>query len=236
LSELRVLVCGPAINAAESAERLEMLAGINLPNATKFVITTGKFDAEKAASTFNIEGSYPAEPAHLQTLARYAAAGPGEQCFRDGYDLFCFRRLVMERKGFALAVLLRNAGGFDDRWPELRSALNDKLFLTFVPKSVEQVGELGATNLIIDLTDERAGPFLERVGEVYASGASYAITSYSLDAALRLGLEAMELEEVLTRAFKGGEQTRVSFEGSSFGRAGRRRPGVPSSEPAWSGR
>ena len=79
-----------AINAAEFRRTPGDVGGQNLPNATKFVITTGKFDAEKAASTFNIEGSYPAEPAHLQTLARYAAAGPGEQCFRDGYDLFCF--------------------------------------------------------------------------------------------------------------------------------------------------
>ena len=143
----------------------------------------------------------------------------------------------MERKGFASAVLLRNAGGFDDRWPELRSALNDKLFLTFVPKSVEQVGELGATNLIIDLTDERAGPFLERVGEVYASGASYAITSYSLDAALRLGLEAMvtggsALPALLRVVNKRAYRSKAALLEERGGEG----PASLSSEPAWSGR
>lgn len=234
MSEPRLLICGPAINAAESARCLGMMRDIDAPNATKFVITTGKFDAEKAASTFNIEASYPAEIAELQTLARAAEPeGAGEQCFRDAYDLYCLRRLVEERQGFEFAVLMRNAVGFDELWPGLHSRVRGKLFLTFAPEPGEEPGVV-ATNLVIDLTDERAGPFLDAIGEVYASGASYSIADYSLDAGLHVALEAMGLEEAITDLMKGPSAAQAQRDW--FGRPRSDRPAVLPSEPAVLGR
>lgn len=234
MSEPRLLICGPAINAAESTRCLAMMRGIDTPNATKFVITTGKFDAEQAASTFNIEASYPAEIAELQTLARAAEPeGAGKQCFRDAYDLYCLRRLVEERKGFEFAVLMRSAAGFDELWPGLHSRVKGELFLTFAPQPVDETG-LIATNLVIDLTDERAGPFLDRIGEVYGSGASYSIAGYSLDAGLHVAFEAMGLEETITDFMKGPSAAQAQSDW--FGRPRSGRPAVLPSEPAVLGR
>jgi hypothetical protein len=72
MPEPRVLLCGPALDLAESAASLEMLRGIAMPDAEKFVVTTGKFDTQKDARAFNIEADYPAQTAYMQTLARWA--------------------------------------------------------------------------------------------------------------------------------------------------------------------
>jgi hypothetical protein len=111
------------------------------------------------------------------------------------------RRLVKEREGFEFAVLMRTAAGFDEFWPGLCSGVRGELFLTFATQALEEPA-VAATNLVIDLTDERAAPFLDWVGEVYSSGASYSIADYSLDAGLRLAFEAMALEETIVDSMK----------------------------------
>lgn len=214
MSDARVLICGPAIDAAESADRLDMLGHIKLPTATKFVITTGKFDAHKAARTFNVEADYPAEPAHLQTLARSAETSSWpEPRFRDGYDLFCLRRLLAKHEGFDFAVLLREGTGFDERWSELRSRINGKLFVTFDVKSPSAPEGGTSTNLLIDLTDKRASVLLDRAGRLYASGTVYAIAAYSLDDTLHLALDALRLEQLITPRLERAENDAASESG-----------------------
>ena len=99
LSEPTILLCGPALDAEESAVSLEVLRQVALPGAAKFLVTTGKFDTEGAAKGFNVEADYPAEPAYLQTLLRWSAAGGlDDPRFRDGYDLYCLGRILARHR------------------------------------------------------------------------------------------------------------------------------------------
>ena len=218
MSDPKILLCGPALDLQESAARLEMLRQITLPNATKFVVTTGKFDAKKEARTFNIEADYPTEPALLQTLAAEAVGSDlRDRRFRDGYDLFCLRRILAAHEGFDLALLLREADRFEDRWPELRSSIRNELFLTFAEQRPEGDELNSATNLLINLRDKRAAAFLDRVATVYASGAAYAMTHYSLDAALSLSWNSLRLEEMIAQRQQAVRPPEVSGCNSSAG-------------------
>ena len=191
LSEPSILLCGPALDVAESAASLEMLRRVALPGAIKFVVTTGKFDAEGAAKGFNVEADYPAEPACLQTLLRWSETGGlTDPRFRDGYDLYCLLRVLARHGPFDFAVLLRGEGAsLETSWPELRNAVVERLFLTF--------GDEASPSLLIDLQDSRAAAFRETVWQLYLTGAVYGIEGYTLDRALGLALEAMELERSL---------------------------------------
>jgi hypothetical protein len=204
-----------------------MLRQIAVPNVTKFVVTTGKFDAHKEARAFNIEADYPAEPALLQTLAMEAGGSDlRDQRFRDGYDLFCLRRILEVHDGFDFALLLREADGFDDRWLELRSSIRDKLFLTFVQPRPERDELNSVTNLLIDLRDKRAAAFLDRVGMIYASGAAYAMTRYSLEEALSLAWNSLGLEEMIAQRQQATRMPEASGRNSFAGP-----PTGPRSEP-----
>ena len=216
MSDPKILLCGPAIDLQESAARLEMLRQITLPNATKFVVTTGKFDAQKEARAFNVEADYPAEPALLETLAMEAGGSDLRDRFRDGYDLFCLRRILAVHDGFDLALLLREADRFDDRWPELRCSRNEP-FLTFTQQRPDEDELNLATNLLVDLRDKRATAFLDRVGMIYASGAAYAMTRYSLDAALSLSWSSLRLEELIAQRQQAVRTPEPSDRNSSAG-------------------
>lgn len=193
MPEPRILIVGPALNAAESARSLEMLGCVNLPDATKFVVTTGKFDAAGSAKTFNVETGYPAEPPALQSLAAWAEVPHGfDPRFRDGYDLYCLRSLLAKNDGFDYAVLLRDATGFEERWPDLKAKLEGRLFLTFHP----QLATAAASgNVLFDLRDERMPGLLELALDLYLSGAGYALPAYSLESALMTAIEALGLSD-----------------------------------------
>lgn len=194
MPEPSILLCGPALDAEESAASLDLLRQVTLPNATKYLVTTGKFDSEGAAKTVNVDADYPADPAHLKTLAAWADAGSlGDPRFRDGYDLYCLRRIIARFKGFDYAVLLRSgAAAFQDRWPKLEEGVRGRFFQTFGRPS-------GATgkNLVIDLRDERSADFLDAAWEFYSAGAVYGMQGYSLDLALSTAVDSVGLERKL---------------------------------------
>jgi hypothetical protein len=120
LSDPTLLILGPALDSSETARSLANLGSVDLPNATKFVITRGKYDAGGAARTFNIDSGYPAEIAMLQSLASAAGcAVRDDPRFRDGYDLFCIRRLLERNAGFDRLLLLREPAGLERSWPEM---------------------------------------------------------------------------------------------------------------------
>lgn len=211
----RILVCGPALNGAESASRLAMLRGVSLPNATKFLVTTGKFDAQTDARTFNIEAQYPAETAYLQTLARWAEVPDWPDArFRDGYDLFCLQRVLTANPGFDIAVLLREATDFETRWPALVRDLNGQLYLTL--ETIDSSAANSGPSLLINMTDQRAKVFLDLASQIYLAGASYAIEPYSLDRALDLAVESLSLESSLKYAL--GEACSAVRTGASVDR------------------
>ena len=185
------MLCGPALDAEESAASLELLRQVTLPNASKFLVTTGKFDAEGAAKSSNVEADYPPEPAQLQTVLRWAeGAGLTDPRFRDGYDLYCLRRIIARHGGFDHAVILRSgAAGLEARWSELKNSVEGRPFLTFGG------GASGAgPSLLIDLRDERAVPLLDAACEFYLTGGVYGMDEYSLELALQTATDAIEME------------------------------------------
>jgi hypothetical protein len=200
LSDPSILICGPALDAAESADRLEMLRIVPWPNAKKYVVTTGKFDAGKLAKSININAQYPPEPVYLQTLAGWVGfpdrSGPR---FRDGYDLFCLRKILTKDGGFDYAILLREAIGFQDHWQNLRASVEDRIFLTF-HDGLSDASDLSAScNVLFDLRDRRALRTLDLAWELYLTGAVYALTSYNLNHALTLAVDALRLEDDFDR-------------------------------------
>lgn len=185
MSEPRVLVCGPSPKTMAPAQALEMLQPVTLPNSTKCVVTNGKFDTQKAAKTFNIEGGHSPEPAQLQTLAAWSGLLPArlaEQC-RDGLDLFALRAVLQRDGPFDYAVLQRGETAVDDCWTELREKVEGKLFVVF-----------DGSSLLFDLRDERSSAFLDRAWEMYVTGTVYAIADYSFEAALSTAADAVRLE------------------------------------------
>lgn len=165
-----------------------MLRRVELPGAAKFLVTTGKFDAEGVAKGFNVEADYPPEPAYLQTLLRWSETGGfADPRFRDGYDLYCLRRILARSPQFDLAVLLRrDPDGLDEAWPDLCKNVDGQLFLTF--------GDGGSPSLLVDLRDARAPALLDAAWQLYVTGAVYGLDGYSLDRALDIALEAIEPE------------------------------------------
>lgn len=194
MSERRVLLCGPALNADESADRLEMFSQIDLPGATKFVVTTGKFDAQKLARTFNVEADYPAEPACLQTMAGWAeVADRTGPCFRDGYDLFCLRRILAKDNAFEYAVILRDAANLEVRWPELQAQVSGRPYVCFGNGSAASSENLSGYNVMFNMQEDSASGCLELAWELYGSGAVYGMSPYSLETALATALDSLSL-------------------------------------------
>lgn len=199
MPEPAILLCGPALDTEGSAASLDLLRQVTLPNATKYLVTTGKFDAEGDAKTVNVETDYPADPPHLQSLLRWAELNdPEDGRFRDGYDLYCLRRILTRFKKFDYAVVLRDgAAGLPGWWPELQDTLADRIFLTF-----DEQGPGGGTvssrpSLIIGLRDIRTPAFLDAAWELYRTGAVYGIEPYSIVRAFDAALAAVELEQAL---------------------------------------
>lgn len=196
MSEPRILLCGPALDAEESAASLDMLRQVTFPNAVKFVVTTAKFDAQGVAKCVNVQSDYPAELALLETMLRWSEVGDrGDPRFRDAYDLYCLRRiLARHKKGFDYAVVLRGAAAnFDERWPELQRSIEGGLFLTFGDASGIDGASAQVRSFLVDLGDDRLGAFLEAAWQLFLTGAIYGLANYSLDTAFRIALDSVEL-------------------------------------------
>jgi hypothetical protein len=202
MPEPRVLLCGPALDLAESAASLEMLRGIAIPGAEKFVVTTGKFDTQKDARAFNVEADYPAQTAYMQTLARWAEVPEWpDRRFRDGYDLYCLQRILAANDRFDIAVLIRDGGNFSEHWPQLLEKLADSYFLVFG-------AEGGPAGLVLNLQKEGVGAFLDYGLQIFSTGRSYAIEPYDLDRVLKLAHGALDFGDALSRSLEvaGGER------------------------------
>lgn len=196
MSEPAVLLLGPAIDAGESATSLERLGSLSLPNSTSYVVTTGKFDTRKLAKTFNVEAGYPGEVTVLQTFAAWAEIPYRTDArFRDGYDLFCLRSLLAKVDSFDYAVLVRNATSLQERWPELLTELQERLFVVLGSGSPTS----GSPSLVLNLADPRISPFLECAIELYLTGAVYGIPRYSLAEALITAARSAETERAISQ-------------------------------------
>jgi len=196
MPEPRVLLCGLALNAAESAASLELLRRIAMPDAEKFVVTTGKFDTQKDARAFNIEADYPAQTAYLQTLARWAEVPEWpDRRFRDGYDLYCLQRILAANDRFDIAVLVHDGANLAERWPQLLKKLADSYFLVFGEEG-------GPAGFVLNLQKQGASAFLDYALQIFSTGRSYAIEPYDLDHALDLAQDAMQLEDALSKSLE----------------------------------
>lgn len=179
-----LLILGPAFDAGESRRSAENLGRVDLSHTSKFVVTRGKFDAGTVARTFNIDTGYPAEIAQLQSLATSAGHRFRDDLrFRDGYDLFCIRRLLEKHGGFDLLLLLRDPAGLEQAWPDLSERAARNLF------AVDETGR----NLVLNLADPLCRAFLEQAWTLYRTGAAFAIPSYDLATALATARDALDL-------------------------------------------
>ena len=189
MPEPRILVLGAASNAVESEEALARLNRVVLPNASKHVVTAGKFDSRAIAATLNVEAGYPAEPAVLQTLAAWAEVhDPTDPRFRDGYDLYCLRRLLTNGAEGDLALILREGTELGSNWPELQERIAGRLFLTF-PSDQSFL-----PSMLFNLTDPQATAFLDLAWELYFGGSVYAMDPYCLERALTAASDALRLQ------------------------------------------
>lgn len=199
MSDPDLLICAAALDNRESEAQLDALRRLSVVNSSKFLVVTGKFETQKDARSFNVEAQYPAETALLQTVARWADAPSWpDPHFRDGYDLFCLRRVLEGQGDFGLALLWRDGMDFAEHWPKLREDLGDSLFLTF---GVAQTASGSAgPNLLVNLERSGAGSFLSRAVNFFITGRSFAIEPYSLARCLELAAETVALEERLKAA------------------------------------
>jgi hypothetical protein len=184
LPDPSVLIVATALNMSEAERSLEVLKSIDLPNAVKCVAGPGKVDTRKQAKAFNIESGYPSEPAHLHTLGAWAGTESlTDECFRDGYDLFCLRRLLHDDDAFDFALLVCAPVHLHTDWSCLQAAVSDKLFLKFGAEiSGESAG--GRPNIAFNLRNDRSADFLDASWELFKTGAAYAIAPYSFEAIL----------------------------------------------------
>jgi len=196
LSDLRILIIGPALDAAEARSRLDQLRSISLPNATRYAVTSAKITADDV-KLFKVEAGFPAQPSHLQTLAAWAELPHhANHRFRDGFDLYCTNRILANDDGYDVAVLLRNATGLEERWPDLLGGLEDQLFVTFDENAGRNDGAAGR-NLLFELRNPFSITVLNAAWEIYASGAAYAMTPYSLHAAFTIAADAQRIQTAI---------------------------------------
>jgi hypothetical protein len=185
LPDPALLICGPAFDGQETARSLTNLNRVNLPNATRLVITHGKFDTGGAARTLNVDSGYPAEPPQLQTLAAFAGRSfRTDPRFRDGYDLYCIRRVLEQNAGFDLLLLLRDPAGVERCWPQLLATASEN------PIAID--GEHDG-NLLLNLHNPRCGPLLELAWTSFRSGAACALQPYSLGSMMQSAADALNL-------------------------------------------
>lgn len=197
MSDPAVLLVAPVLDEADSTASLQMLRNVGVPNATKVLVTNGKFDAQKLATTFNIETGYPPEPARLQTLAAWAEVPyRTDPRFRDGFDMFCLNKVIAKAGQFDCAVLVRDATGLQEAWADLVAELSDRLFSTFRAE-----GDAGPGNILFNLVAPRASRFLDAASELYATGAGFGITPYSLTNALMTTMQALDIERQFDAQF-----------------------------------
>jgi hypothetical protein len=183
-----ILVCGPALDKHETLRSVDILREVDLPNSTSFVVTTGKVEVAPGIRTHNVEAGYPLDLPFFRTQSSWAHPGRTEDlCFRDGYDLYCFRGLLRKHPAFQLAILLRKGPHLRARWDGIEQALAGNPFVTFGAAPGDD-GENG--NLLVDLRHERAMTFLDLAVDFYRSGAAYAVDPYTLNGSLKLAAQA----------------------------------------------
>lgn len=194
MSDPRILLLGPAHSVEESSQRLEMLRGLEIANAVKIVVATGKFDTGRDVKTFKVDANHPPEPAYLQSLSAWAELPySSEPRFRDSYDLFCLRTLLTQDGDFDYAVLLRDAVGFQEGWSALLAEVKDRMFSAFHDGSTAAGDPRKRQNLIINLRADRSREFIDLAWQLYINGAVYAIASYSLEKSLGMAEEGLRL-------------------------------------------
>lgn len=197
MPEPRILICSVSTHDADPLPSLELLRNVTLPNASKFLVVTGKFET-KEVKKFNVEADYPPEPAQLKTLAAWAEVNHAtDPRWRDGFDLFCLRRILKKNGPFSYAILLRTACGFEGGWTELAQKLSDKPFLVFGRNEDEHSGSTSECNVLFHLEGKHSGELIEEAWQVYASGTVYAFENCSFDIALDTAAESLRIQQGL---------------------------------------
>jgi hypothetical protein len=127
--------------------------------------------------------------------------GLSDPRFRDGYDLYCVRRVLGRHGPFDVAVVLRGgAASFESRWPELLKSVEGRLFVTFDGDAAAALTPGVGSNILFDLRDDRAPAFLEAAMQLFLTGSVYGMSDYTLDRALGVALEAVEVQQRISQS------------------------------------
>lgn len=162
---------------------LEMLRPVELPGLIKCVLTDAKFDAQKAAKTFNVEANYDAEPVQLWTLAAWSGSDArSAEPYLDALELFALRAIIKRDGPFDYIILQRHVSNWAEGWSSLQKEVNDKLYL-----------DLGDGSLLLNLRAPGGSLFLEIWWELHLTGAVYGFKDYSRAAALAAAAHALGL-------------------------------------------
>jgi hypothetical protein len=164
-------------------QALEMLQASGIPGAKLTLLTAAKFDAQKAAKTFNIEANYAVEPLELQTMRAWSGVGPSaDERLADGLEVFALR-VLDERDGpFDHVVLQRSPAKLGEGWADHLEKAAGRGFLA-----------LGAGNFLFRNAARSGGRFTDALWELYVSGALYGRDHYSFELALSIAAEALGL-------------------------------------------
>lgn len=182
------MVVATAQNERECAEKLALLDQASLPNATKYLVSTEKFDGGGIARTLNAESAYPAELPHLRTLSAWADTSSDTRV-RDGFDIFCLRIALAKADTPEIVVLLRDALP-DSGW----DLENDALFEVLMGNSGSR-----ASSVAFNLLNPSAPRFFDFLWDIYASGVAYAMSPYDMEMALSSSAEAANIISEQTR-------------------------------------
>lgn len=179
----RILLLGPAPGRMPPEQALEMLRPAQLPSLTKCVLTDTKFDAHKAAKTFNIAANYEPEPVQLWTLASWSGSkGHSAEQYGDGLELFALRSIIKRDGPFGYIILQRKASDLAERWAALPDEIGDRLYM-----------ELGDGSLLFNLRAPASSAFIDALWDLHLTGSVYGFEEYSMAAALAAAAQAVEM-------------------------------------------
>jgi hypothetical protein len=183
LPKPKILLCGPVPSRMPPEQALEMLQASGIPGAKLTLLTAAKFDAQKAAKTFNIEANYAAEPLELQTMSAWSGTGASaDERLADGLEVFALCALDERDGPFDYVLLQRSPAKLGEGWA---AHLEQVAGRGFVP--------LGAGNFLFRNAAGSGARFTDALWDLYASGALYARDNYSFELALSIAADALRL-------------------------------------------
>lgn len=199
MSEPSVLLIASALDRGEAATVARALERVRLSNASRYVVTSDRFEAPPGIRTFNAEAGYPPEPPRLETLAAWSGVPcRSDARLRDAYAFFCLQKLIAKENAFDYAIVVGGPHSVDENCAELVKETGENLFRT---------SSTNPSIAVVNLAHEQSDALLELMDDIYLTGAAYALSPYTLELVLRTAEAALQL----TREVRDRSQTQLAW-------------------------